>query len=95
MITDTSIRDEAAAVCRNSAITLDDMLQMIRKKCLYCFHEPAEIPAELVIALHELRCASSNLHAAADEYSADPDIDTIEAMRNIREQAARDAAERS
>lgn len=94
MIADTTIRDEAAAVCRNSAIAIDDMLQLIRKKCMHCFHEPAEIPVELVLSLHELECASDHLHAASDEYSADPDIETIEAMQHIREQAARDAARR-
>ena len=86
--------DAAAAACRNAAIELEEMAAQLRAKCLHAFSEPAEVPVEAVLALHAIEDASRNLHAAAEEYYGGPDEETIEAMRRIRRQAARDAAER-
>lgn len=86
--------DAAGAVCRNAAITLEDMAERLRGRCLRVFSESAEIPVEMVLALHEIDSAVRNLHAAADAYYEGPDEKTIQAMRRIRQQAAQDAAER-
>ena len=87
-------RDAAGAACRNAAAELAELAAKLRKACLWAFTEPAEIPCELVMALHEIDGAVGHLNEAADAYYADPDAETIEAMRRIRQQAARDNAER-
>lgn len=87
-------RDRAGAACRNAAIALEELAAQLRTKCLHAFSEPAEIPVETVIALHEIDSAVRNLNDAADIYYEEPDTDTIDAMRRIRQQAARDAADR-
>lgn len=87
-------RDAAGAACRNAAAELEELAERLRDKCLHAFSEPAEIPVEMAMVLYEIGCAIQNLHAAADEYYEEPDEETIQAMRRIREQAVRDAAER-
>ena len=87
-------RDAAGAACRNAHYELTDLAENLRATCLHVFSEPAEIPAEFVIALNEITNAAKLLNEAADAYYAAPDTETIEAMRRIRQQAARDAAER-
>ena len=87
-------RDAAGAACRNAHHELLDMAEHLRRTCLHAFTEPAEVPAEFVIALHDIECAIDLLNEAADAYYTEPDGETIEAMRRIRQQAARDAAER-
>lgn len=89
-----SSRDAAGAACRNAYHDLQDIAENLRKTCLHAFSEPAEIPAEFVIALNDIKNAAELLNEAADAYYAAPDVETIEAMRHIRQQAARDAAER-
>lgn len=87
-------RDAAGAACRNAVAELEELAERLRAKCLRAFSEPAEIPVEMVMALHDIDNAVRMLDDAANIYYAEPDTETIEAMRRIRHQAARDAAER-
>lgn len=77
--TGLSKRNAAGSACRNAAIEMEEAAQLLRRKCLHAFSEPAEIPVEAVLALHEIDNAARNLHAAADAYYAEPDTDTIAA----------------
>lgn len=86
--------DAAGAACRNAAAELTELAPKLRRTCLHAFSEPCEVPVEFVLALHDIDNAAQLLGEAADIYYEGPDIETIEAMRRIREQAARDAAER-
>lgn len=87
-------RDAAGAACRNAAAQLEDMAVELRRTCLSAFREPAEVPVEAVLALNDIENASRLLGEAADIFYEDADVEAIEAMRRIREQAAHDAAER-
>ena len=86
--------DAAGAACRNAAAELTELAPKLRRTCLHAFSEPCEVPVEFVLALHDIDNAARLLDEAADIYYKGPDIETIEAMRRVRERAAADAAER-
>lgn len=88
------LHDAAGAACRNASIELAELAEKIRRTCLHAFSEPADVPVETVLALHDIDSAARLLGEAADIYYKGPDIETIEAMRRVRERAAADAAER-
>ena len=88
------LHDAAGAACRNAAAELTELASKLRRTCLHAFSEPADVPAETVLALYDIDSAARLLDEAADIYYKGPDTETIEAMRRVRERAAADAAER-